>query len=87
MHIITIIIGHTHVTPTSCNIFAFLLFQVGAVDIDSGWSTGFNNFVFDAKKYPTPSEMVSFIFKVAPIYLLIRKNLFLFRLSTYPSLS
>lgn len=33
--------------------------QVGAVDIDSGWSTGFNNFIFDTRKYPNASSMVS----------------------------
>lgn len=33
--------------------------QVGAVDIDSGWSTGYNNFIFDTKKYPNATEMVS----------------------------
>jgi len=25
---------------------------VGALDIDSGWSTGFNNFIVDTKKVP-----------------------------------
>ena len=29
------------------------------MDIDSGWSTGFNNFEFDSKKYPNASKMVS----------------------------
>ena len=28
------------------------------MDIDSGWSTGFNNFVFDTVKYPNASKMV-----------------------------
>ena len=28
------------------------------MDIDSGWSTGYNNFIFDTKKYPNPQEMV-----------------------------
>lgn len=37
---------------------ALFLTQVGAVDIDSGWSTGFNNFIFDIKKYPNATEMV-----------------------------
>ena len=32
--------------------------KVGAVDIDSGWSTGFNNFIFDTDKYPNASAMV-----------------------------
>jgi hypothetical protein len=34
--------------------------KVGAVDIDSGWSTGFNNFIFDAEKYPNATAMVDF---------------------------
>ncbi|CAI8035554.1 Myogenesis-regulating glycosidase [Geodia barretti] len=34
--------------------------KVGAVDIDSGWSTGFNNFIFDAEKYPNATTMVDF---------------------------
>eukprot|EP00731_Ephydatia_muelleri_P029081 Em0020g725a len=34
--------------------------QVGAVDLDSGWSTGYNNFIFDTTKYPNASEMVEF---------------------------
>lgn len=29
------------------------------MDIDSGWSTGFNNFIFDTKKYPNATEMVN----------------------------
>lgn len=32
--------------------------QVGAVDIDSGWSTGYNNFIFNTDKYPNATEMV-----------------------------
>jgi len=32
--------------------------QVGAVDVDSDWSTGFNNFVFDTTKYPDAKAMV-----------------------------
>ncbi len=35
--------------------------QVGAVDIDSGWSTGYNNFIFDTKKYPNATEMVGLL--------------------------
>ena len=31
---------------------------VGAVDLDSLWSTGVNNFVFDTSKYPNATEMV-----------------------------
>ena len=34
------------------------MLQVGAVDIDSAWSTGFNNFIFDTKKYPNATEMI-----------------------------
>jgi alpha-glucosidase (family GH31 glycosyl hydrolase) len=33
---------------------------VGAVDIDSGWSTGYNNFIFDLHKYPNATAMVDF---------------------------
>ena len=36
------------------------LLQVGAVDIESGWSTGYNNFQFDTHKYPNASEMVEY---------------------------
>jgi alpha-glucosidase (family GH31 glycosyl hydrolase) len=32
---------------------------VAAIDIDSGWSTGYNNFIFDLKKYPDPKGMVN----------------------------
>jgi hypothetical protein len=32
---------------------------VGAVDIDSGWSTGFNDFVVDTAKFPTFPSLVS----------------------------
>ena len=35
-----------------------LFVQVGAVDIDSGWSTGYNNFIFNTNKYPNATEMV-----------------------------
>ena len=35
------------------------IWQVGAVDIDSGWATGFNNFIFDTEKYPNATAMVS----------------------------
>jgi alpha-glucosidase (family GH31 glycosyl hydrolase) len=31
---------------------------VGAVDIDSGWSTGFNNFVVDTSKFPDMKSLV-----------------------------
>ena len=30
------------------------------MDIDSGWSTGFNNFIFDSHKYPSATEMVEY---------------------------
>jgi alpha-glucosidase (family GH31 glycosyl hydrolase) len=32
---------------------------VGAVDLDSQWATGDNNFVFDTAKYPDPAVMVA----------------------------
>lgn len=32
---------------------------MGAVDVDSGWSTGFNNFIVDSTKYPDPKDMVA----------------------------
>jgi hypothetical protein len=35
-----------------------LYWQVGAVDIDSGWSTGYNDFIFNTDKYPNATEMV-----------------------------
>ncbi|XP_064406980.1 alpha-glucosidase 2-like [Halichondria panicea] len=34
--------------------------KVGAVDLDSGWSTGFNNFEFDTKKFPNASGMIDY---------------------------
>jgi hypothetical protein len=33
---------------------------LGAIDIDSDWSTGVNNFVFDTKKFPNPAQLVSY---------------------------
>lgn len=33
--------------------------KVGAVDVDSTWSTGFNNFKFEKSKYPDPQGMVN----------------------------
>ena len=36
-----------------------LILQVGAVNLDSGWSTGYNNFIFDTKKYPNATYVVS----------------------------
>ena len=32
---------------------------VGAINIDSGWSTGFNNFDVDTKKFPDLKTLVS----------------------------
>ncbi|MDP2435389.1 MAG: glycoside hydrolase family 31 protein [archaeon] len=32
--------------------------RVGAVDLDSGWSTGYNNFIWNTNKYPNATEMV-----------------------------
>ncbi len=32
---------------------------VGAINIDSGWSTGFNNFDIDTKKFPDLKSLVS----------------------------
>jgi alpha-glucosidase (family GH31 glycosyl hydrolase) len=31
---------------------------VGGTNIDSAWATGFNSFVWDAKKFPSPGAMV-----------------------------
>ena len=28
--------------------------KVGALNIDSSWSTGYNNFIWDKKKFPSP---------------------------------
>ena len=33
--------------------------QVGAVNVDSAWSTGINNFVWDTNKYPNASQMIA----------------------------
>ena len=32
--------------------------SVGAINIDSGWSTGFNNFDIDTKKFPDLGALV-----------------------------
>jgi alpha-glucosidase (family GH31 glycosyl hydrolase) len=32
---------------------------VGVVLIDSPWSTGYNNFVWDTNRYPNPQEMIN----------------------------
>jgi alpha-glucosidase (family GH31 glycosyl hydrolase) len=37
---------------------------VGALEIDSDWSSGINNFLWDAKKYPTPAAMVDKLHKL-----------------------
>lgn len=34
--------------------------RVGAVDIDSTWSTGINNFIWNTDKYPNASAMIDF---------------------------
>ena len=31
---------------------------VGALNVDSSWSTGYNNFIWDNTKFPNPKEMV-----------------------------
>ena len=49
----------THIIAVHIAIRSLCHHQVGAVDIDSGWSTGFNNFIFDTGKYPNASSMVS----------------------------
>lgn len=33
--------------------------SVGAINIDSGWSTGYNNFEFDTNKFPNMSSLIS----------------------------
>uniref|UniRef100_A0A6B2L112 DUF5110 domain-containing protein n=1 Tax=Arcella intermedia TaxID=1963864 RepID=A0A6B2L112_9EUKA len=38
--------------------------KVGAVDIDSQWSTGFNNFIFDTKKFPNATALVSYLHSI-----------------------
>lgn len=30
------------------------------MNVDSGWETGFNNFIFDNNKYPNASEMIDY---------------------------
>nr|WNS50071.1 alpha-glucosidase [Halisarca dujardinii] len=37
---------------------------VGAVNIDSGWSTGYNNFIVDTKKFPNASNLVDDLHKM-----------------------
>lgn len=32
---------------------------VGGMNIDSGWSTGYNNFIIDTKKFPDLKQLVS----------------------------
>ncbi len=33
--------------------------SVGAINIDSGWSTGFNNFEIDTNKFPNLGELIN----------------------------
>lgn len=35
--------------------------DVGAIDIDSGWTTGYNNFIWDTKKFPKINDLISFM--------------------------
>lgn len=32
--------------------------KVGGVNIDSGWSTGYNNFIWDNTKFPDPKKLI-----------------------------
>lgn len=32
---------------------------VGAVNIDSGWTTGYNNFIWNTSKFPNPHDMIN----------------------------
>ena len=34
---------------------------VGALNVDSGWSTGYNNFVFDTALFPDPKGLIDFV--------------------------
>ena len=38
--------------------------KVGAVDIDSQWSTADNNFIFDTTKYPNASAMIEYFHSI-----------------------
>lgn len=31
---------------------------VGAIDIDSGWTTGYNNFIWNTDKFPNSSYLI-----------------------------
>eukprot|EP01130_Rhizamoeba_saxonica_P018183 TRINITY_DN9020_c0_g1_i2.p1 TRINITY_DN9020_c0_g1~~TRINITY_DN9020_c0_g1_i2.p1 ORF type:complete len:341 (-),score=62.34 TRINITY_DN9020_c0_g1_i2:828-1850(-) len=37
---------------------------VGAIDIDSKWSTGINNFIWDPKKFPTAKQLIADMHKM-----------------------
>jgi alpha-D-xyloside xylohydrolase/trinucleotide repeat-containing gene 6 protein len=34
---------------------------VGALNVDSGWSTGYNNFIFDTALFPNPKELIDLV--------------------------
>lgn len=38
--------------------------KVGAVNVDSLWSTGVNNFVWDEKKFPNASAMIEYFHSI-----------------------
>jgi hypothetical protein len=53
--------GRSNQTAVSAFVADFLAHNitVGAIDIDSAWSTGFNNFVVDTTKFPDMSGLVA----------------------------
>jgi alpha-glucosidase (family GH31 glycosyl hydrolase) len=51
---------------------------LGAIDIDSGWSTGYNNFIWDTKKFPNITEMVSHLHSLNISVICVIKYFFLY---------
>jgi alpha-D-xyloside xylohydrolase len=39
--------------------YSALNISVGCLNIDSGWSTGYNNFIWNLEKYPDPAGLLS----------------------------
>lgn len=51
--------GHPqHVVTEMLRNYTLYNISVGAVNVDSGWSTGFNNFVFDTSLFPSPKSLI-----------------------------
>jgi alpha-glucosidase (family GH31 glycosyl hydrolase) len=54
--------GHHQQTITDMlKNYSALKIGVGALNVDSGWSTGYNNFVFDTNLFPDPKGLIDFV--------------------------